>query len=55
MFVGPGQEMGRRFAAIDNRVLAYTADILSSLTPILYPILRIPTKNIAGRSVSDSH
>ena len=28
MFVGPGQEMGRRFAAIDNRLLAYTADIL---------------------------
>ena len=34
MFVGPGQEMGRRFAAIDNRVLAYTADILGSLTGI---------------------
>jgi len=34
MFVGPGQEMGRRFAAIENRMLAYTADILGSLTGI---------------------
>jgi SAM-dependent methyltransferase len=34
MFVGPGQEMGRRFAAIPDRVLAYTADILGSLTGI---------------------
>ena len=34
LFVGPGQEMGRRFAAIDNRVAAYTADILGSLTGI---------------------
>jgi SAM-dependent methyltransferase len=34
MFVGPGQEMGRRFAAIENRVMAYTADILGSLAGI---------------------
>jgi SAM-dependent methyltransferase len=34
LFVGPGQEMGRRFAVIDNRVLAYTADILGSLAGI---------------------
>ena len=34
MFIGPGQEMGRRFARIDNRMLAYTADILGSLTGI---------------------
>ena len=27
LFIGPGQEMGRRFAAIDNRLVAYTADI----------------------------
>lgn len=34
MFVGPGQELGRRFSAVENRVLAYTADILGSLTGI---------------------
>src|SRR5262249_49333547 len=34
LFVGLGQEMGRRFAAIENRVAAYTADILGSLTGI---------------------
>jgi SAM-dependent methyltransferase len=34
MFIGPGQEIGRRFARIDNRMLAYTADILGSLTGI---------------------
>jgi SAM-dependent methyltransferase len=34
LFVGPGQEMGRRFAVIENRVVAYTADILGSLTGI---------------------
>jgi SAM-dependent methyltransferase len=34
LFIGPGQEMGRRFAAIDNRLLAYTADIAGSLTGI---------------------
>jgi len=34
MFVGPGQEMGRRFAAIDNRMLAYSVDVLGSLTGI---------------------
>ena len=34
MFIGPGQEMGRRFAAIDNRLLAYSADILGSLAGI---------------------
>jgi SAM-dependent methyltransferase len=34
LFVGLGQEMGRRFAIIENRVAAYTADILGSLTGI---------------------
>src|SRR5215813_3146981 len=34
LFVGLGQEMGRRFAVIENRVIAYTADILGSLTGI---------------------
>jgi hypothetical protein len=34
VFVGPGQELGRRFSAVENRVLAYTADILGSLTGI---------------------
>jgi len=34
LFVGPGQEMGRRFAGIENRVAAYTADILGSLAGI---------------------
>ena len=34
LFVGIGQEMGRRFAAIEDRVAAYTADILGSLTGI---------------------
>ena len=46
LFVGPGQEMGRRFAVIDNRVLAYTADILGSLTGIavfgLMSYFRVP-------------
>src|SRR5262249_682416 len=32
--VGPGQELGRRFAAIENRVAAYTVDILGSLAGI---------------------
>ena len=35
MFVGLGQEMGRRFDAIANRVAAYTADILGSLAGIV--------------------
>jgi len=35
MFVGLGQEMGRRFAAIEDRLLAYTADILGSLSGIV--------------------
>ncbi len=34
LFVGPGQEMGRRFAVIDNRLTAYTADIVGSLAGI---------------------
>src|SRR5262249_49457443 len=34
LFVGLGQEMGRRFAVIENRVVAYTADILGSLSGI---------------------
>ena len=34
LFVGPGQELGRRFGAIPNRVVAYTADILGSLAGI---------------------
>lgn len=34
LFVGLGQEMGRRFAVIEDRVAAYTADILGSLTGI---------------------
>jgi hypothetical protein len=34
IFVGPGQELGRRFNAVRNRVVAYTADILGSLTGI---------------------
>jgi SAM-dependent methyltransferase len=46
LFVGPGQEMGRRFALINNRVLAYTADILGSLAGIavfaLMSFLRAP-------------
>jgi len=46
MFVGPGQEMGRRFLAIDNRMLAYTADVLGSLTGIavfgLMSYFRVP-------------
>jgi len=33
-FVGPGQVMGRAFAAIPNRVLAYTVDVAGSLTGI---------------------
>ena len=35
MFVGLGQEMGRAFDAIPNRVAAYTANILGSLTGIV--------------------
>ena len=46
LFVGPGQEMGRRFAAIDNRLVAYTADILGSLAGIavfgLMSFFRVP-------------
>ena len=46
MFVGPGQEMGRRFVAIDNRVTAYTAEILGSLAGIavfgLLSYFRVP-------------
>src|SRR5688500_537846 len=34
MFVGLGQIMGRAFDAIPNRVLAYTADVIGSLTGI---------------------
>ncbi len=34
VFVGPGQELGRRFNAVSNRAVAYTADILGSLTGI---------------------
>ena len=34
LFVGLGQEMGRRFAGIENRMLAYSVDILGSLTGI---------------------
>src|SRR5579864_1462266 len=34
LFIGPGQELGRRFDAVGNRVVAYTADIMGSLTGI---------------------
>jgi SAM-dependent methyltransferase len=34
LFVGPGQEMGRRFVAIEKRVTAYTVEILGSLAGI---------------------
>jgi SAM-dependent methyltransferase len=34
IFVGPGQELGRRFDRVPNRILAYTADILGSLAGI---------------------
>jgi SAM-dependent methyltransferase len=34
LFVGPGQELGRRLGAMSNRVVAYTIDILGSLTGI---------------------
>jgi len=34
-FVGPGQEMGRAFSAIPNRVAAYTANVLGSLAGIV--------------------
>ena len=34
LFVGPGQELGRRFAAIENRVAAYSANTLGSLAGI---------------------
>ena len=46
LFIGPGQEMGRRFAAIDNRLIAYTADIVGSLAGIsvfgLMSVHRVP-------------
>ena len=46
LFIGPGQEMGRRFALIDNRLMAYTADILGSLAGItvfgLMSVFRVP-------------
>jgi SAM-dependent methyltransferase len=46
VFIGPGQEMGRRFAIIDNRLVAYTADILGSLAGIsvfgLMSVYRVP-------------
>jgi SAM-dependent methyltransferase len=46
LFIGPGQEMGRRFAAIPNRLVSYTADILGSLSGIaafgLMSHLRLP-------------
>jgi spermidine synthase len=35
LFVGLGQVMGRRFAAIPDRLTAYTTDILGSLTGIV--------------------
>jgi SAM-dependent methyltransferase len=35
LFVGLGQEMGRRFATIENRILAYSVDILGSLAGIV--------------------
>jgi len=35
IFVGLGQAMGRRFNALPNRVLAYTADVLGSLAGIV--------------------
>src|SRR5690349_17996884 len=34
MFIGPGQEMGRRFDAIGNRVVAYTADVFGIMAGI---------------------
>jgi spermidine synthase len=34
LFVGPGQELGRRFAAIENRIAAYSANTLGSLAGI---------------------
>jgi SAM-dependent methyltransferase len=34
LFLGLGQEMGRRFAVIENRMVAYSADILGSLAGI---------------------
>jgi SAM-dependent methyltransferase len=34
VFVGLGQAMGRRFAAIENRIMAYSVDILGSLVGI---------------------
>jgi len=34
IFIGPGQELGRRFNAARNRVVAYTANILGSLAGI---------------------
>jgi spermidine synthase len=34
LFIGPGQVMGRRFDAIPNRLTAYSADIIGSLTGI---------------------
>jgi len=45
-FIGLGQVMGRAFAAIPNRVVAYSVDILGSLTGIvifgLMSLLRTP-------------
>jgi SAM-dependent methyltransferase len=35
VFVGLGQEMGRRFSVIENRLIAYSVDILGSLTGIV--------------------
>ncbi len=34
LFLGLGQEMGRRFAVVENRVAAYSADILGGLAGI---------------------
>jgi hypothetical protein len=34
MFVGLGQEMGRAFSAIPDRVMAYTANVAGSLAGI---------------------
>ena len=46
LFLGLGQEMGRRFAVISNRLLAYSADILGSLAGIavfaLMSFFRLP-------------
>ena len=46
VFVGPGQEMGRRLAAIDKRLAAYSANIGGSLVGIIVfaalSYLRVP-------------